>query len=252
MQTLTPLAINYLLENCEIGLPGRYADSPLVERVWHSQSDNGGSFISEAKSNWQIVVSKYQRETVVTIHGPETRATSAHTPSNAEFTGIIFKAGVFMPKFPAGMVMDRRDLNLPQAGSNFFWLDSSAWELPNFQNAESFVTRLVREGLLVHDPLVEVALREQPSLLSRRTIQRRFLQATGLTYNKMYQIQRARYANALLERGVSILDTVEQAGYTDQSHLTRALRHFIGQTPAQIFTPSTNEPMSFLFKTPSF
>jgi hypothetical protein len=236
MQTLTPPTINYLLENGEIGLPGRYADSPLVERVWHCHSDNGGSFISEAKSNWEIVVSKYPHETVVTIHGPETLATPADAPSNAEFIGIIFKAGVFMPKFPVSSVMDRHDLNLPQAGSNSFWLESSAWELPTFQNAESFVNRLVREGLLVHDPLVEVVLREQPALLSRRTIQRRFLRATGLTYNKMYQIQRARYATALLEQGVPILDTVEQAGYTDQSHLTRALRHFMGQTPAQIFT----------------
>ncbi len=35
---------------------------------------------------------------------------------------------------------------------------------------------------------------------------------------------------------MSILDTVERAGYFDQPHLTRSLKRFIGQTPAQIIT----------------
>jgi methylphosphotriester-DNA--protein-cysteine methyltransferase len=38
----------------------------------------------------------------------------------------------------------------------------------------------------------------------------------------------------LLRQGASILDTVYQAGYFDQPHLTRALKRFTGQTPAQI------------------
>jgi methylphosphotriester-DNA--protein-cysteine methyltransferase len=37
-----------------------------------------------------------------------------------------------------------------------------------------------------------------------------------------------------LEQGMPIRDTVFEAGYFDQPHLTRALKHFIGQTPAQI------------------
>ncbi|MCB0139261.1 MAG: AraC family transcriptional regulator, partial [Caldilineaceae bacterium] len=34
--------------------------------------------------------------------------------------------------------------------------------------------------------------------------------------------------------GVSILDAVDEAGYYDQPHLTRALRQWVGYTPAQI------------------
>jgi AraC-like DNA-binding protein len=88
--------------------------------------------------------------------------------------------------------------------------------------------------------------------MSRRTIQRRFLQATGLTYNMMFQIQRARYATSLLKQGVSILDAVDQAGYSDQPHMTRALKHFMGQTPGQILNGNTDQPMSFLFNTSPF
>ncbi len=39
---------------------------------------------------------------------------------------------------------------------------------------------------------------------------------------------------ARLQQGVPTLDTVEQIGYADQSHLTHALKRFMGQTPAQI------------------
>ncbi len=242
------------LHNGDINLPAeeRRSDSPFAEKVWHSHSDGGGSFISTAESHWEIVVTKYRRSMILTVRGPETRATAAYCPPNTEFMGIVFKIGVFMPKFPARMVMDRRDLNLPQVGSHSFWLDGSAWDFPSFENAEPFINRLVRAGLLVQDPVIDMALQEQPSFMSRRTIQRRFVQATGLTYNNVFQIQRARYATSLLKQGISILDTVEQAGYADQPHMTRALKHFMGQTPGQIISRNTDKPMSFLFKTPPF
>jgi hypothetical protein len=47
---------------------------------------------------------------------------------------------------------------------------------------------------------------------------------------------------------MSILDTVHQAGYFDQAHLTRSLAYRIGQTPAEIIR--ANRQLSFLYKTP--
>jgi transcriptional regulator GlxA family with amidase domain len=100
--------------------------------------------------------------------------------------------------------------------------------------------------------MIDVALRAQPHTLTQRTIQRRFLQAIGLTHNTVYQIQRARYATLLLTQRMSILDVVEMLGYSDQSHMTRALKHLMGRTPAQIVTKTMDTPMSFLFKTLPF
>jgi methylphosphotriester-DNA--protein-cysteine methyltransferase len=54
-------------------------------------------------------------------------------------------------------------------------------------------------------------------------------------------MQRAQHAQALLQQGVSILDTVDEAGYFDQPHLTRSLKQFIGYTPAQIIRLSQPE-----------
>jgi methylphosphotriester-DNA--protein-cysteine methyltransferase len=69
---------------------------------------------------------------------------------------------------------------------------------------------------------------------------------TGLTHSTVRQIERARYATTLLRQGRSILDVVYEAGYYDQPHLTRALKHFIGQTLAQLMDRCRDVQLSFL------
>jgi AraC-like DNA-binding protein len=215
----------------------RQSDSPFVDRVWRTRSEGGGSFISVAATHWEMVVTRQYGRVTVTVRGPETKASPAPIPEDAEFLGIIFKLGTFMPCLPASELVDR-GINLPGAASQSFWLHGSAWQFPGFDNADTFVDRLVRQGLLAHEPMVEAALRGQPRDLSVRSVQRRFLRATGLTLGAISQIQRARHAMNLLQQGISIGDTVEQAGYADQPHLTRSLKRFIGQTPAQLVAPS--------------
>jgi AraC-like DNA-binding protein len=219
----------------------RASDSPFVERIWRTQSERSGSFISTAENHWEMVVTRYQGKTTFTVRGPETKATPADYPADAEFFGIVFKHGAFMPHFPLIKLLDRNDATLPEATSRSFWLHGSAWQFPNFENADTFVARLVREELLAHDPMVEAVLQNRPLELSLRTVQRRFLQATGLTRGAFDQIERARQAVTLLERGLSIADAVYWAGYADQPHLTRSLKHFIGQTPAQILRAGKSE-----------
>jgi len=122
----------------------------------------------------------------------------------------------------------------PREPHKSFWLNSCTWEIPKVENAESFVNRLVHEEVLVRDPVLNAVLRDQPQDISFSTVRRRFLRATGMTPGVIRQIGRARKAKMLLKQGVSILDTVHETGYFDQPHLTRSLKHFIGQTPAQI------------------
>src|SRR6266540_5038200 len=227
----------------------RPSDSPFVERIWYAQSERTGDFLSVAASQWEMVVSKYRSQVVVTVGGPETKPTLMHvTLLGGEFFGIIFKYGTFMPQFPVSTLVDG-DVDLPDASGKSFWLNGSAWQFPNYENADTFVGRLVRENLLVCDPIVEPVLRGEPPELSPRSVQRRFVQATGLTQGSTRQIERARHATMLLQGGISILDTVEQAGYSDQAHLTRSLKHLIGKTPTQIINKSEPEQMSLLFKT---
>ena len=229
----------------------RPSDSPFVERIWRTQSERAGAFSSLAASHWEIVVMQYEGKTILTVRGPETKATPAYCSIEAEFFGIVFQFGTFMPHLPVSDLVDEA-VNQPEVTRKSFWLNHSEWQFPNYENADTFVARLVHEGLLVRDPLVNAVLHGQPQTLSPRSVQRRFLRATGLTQGSLRQIERARYATILLQRGVSIVDSVGQAGYADQSHLTRALKYFIGQTPAQIMRQNNAEEMSFLFKTALF
>ncbi len=121
------------------------------------------------------------------------------------------------------------------------WLHGSAWELPTFENADVFVDRLIRKGILVRDPLVEAVIRGHTPDVSMRSLQYRFLQATGLTHKTIQQIERARSAVSLLEQGTPISDTALELGYFDQARLTNSLKRFIGKTPAQITQQSTVE-----------
>ena len=228
----------------------RPSDSPVVERVWRSHSERADTFHSIAASHWEMVVTRLKGTTTLTVRGPETKATTIECPAEGEWVGIRFKLGTFMPLLPARNLSDQRDVTLPGATSRSFWLNGSAWDYPDFENAEPFVKRLFRDGLIAVDHAVSAVLQGQRQDLSVRSAQRHFLRATGMTQGSIRQIERARRATNLLREGVSVLDTVHQAGYFDQAHLTRSLRHYIGQTPVQIIR--ADRQLSFLYKTESY
>lgn len=225
----------------------RPSDSPFVEKVWRSRSDRAGTFLSVAASNFEIAVTRHRGKTFLTLRGPETKATAAECPAEGEWLGIRFKLGTFMPQFTPSQLLDRNDVTLPAATSRSFWLNGSALEYPDFENAETFVKRLVQKGLITQDSAVDAAARGQGPGLSLRSAQRHFSRATGLAHCTVRQIERARHATNLLNQGVSILDTVHEAGYFDQAHLTRSLKHRIGLTPAEIIR--AKQQLSFLYKT---
>lgn len=246
---------------CDRARPGRFADptarvlitfndrssdSSVVERVWRSCSDHGGTFHSMAACNWVMVVTRLEGRTHLTVRGPETRATSAECPPEGEWLGINFKLGTSMPLLPPGKLRDRNDVTLPEASPRSFLLDGAAWEYPSWDNAETFVHRLVKAGLVATDPHVEGVLRGDTGR-SRRTDQRRVLRATGMTHATIRQIQRARRAVMLLRDGIAPADVAHDAGYCDQAHLTRSLKRFVGQTPAEV--AAGREQLSLLYKT---
>jgi hypothetical protein len=224
-------------------LEARQSDSPFVEQIWRAHSVHAGMLNSVATNRWEMVVSHRDGETFFTIRGPHTRSESLLLLPDGDWIGIRIKIGTFMPRFTPGSLLNS-DCHLPNAGDQSFWLDSAAWQFPDFENADTFVDRLVKGGLLVRDPVVDGAMRGEASELSPRTIQRRFLQTTGLTQSTIHQIERARSAMAALQRGVPILDVVHEAGYYDQPHLTRALKRWLGETPAELAVLSRFDQVS--------
>jgi len=217
----------------------RSANPSFVEMVWYTRSERAGTFTSAAVSSWEIVITTFDGKTMITARGPETKASEADFPADAEFFGITFKLGTFMPHLPIRTLLDRQDATLPEASSNSFWLRGSAWELPTFENADVFVDRLIRQGILVRDPVVEAAIQGHTPDMSVRSLQYRFSQATGLTHKMIQQIERVRRAVKLLAYGTPISDTAFELGYFDQAHLTNSLKRLVGRTPTQINRKST-------------
>jgi hypothetical protein len=216
-------------------LEERLSDSPLVDRIWSTKSDRAGSFTSISTAYWSMVISTSNGRTAVSLHGPETGATCKEFPAGAEWFGIAFQLGTFVPHIPLGSFIDGY-IHLPGASGHSFSLFHSAWQFPNYENADTFVDRLVRAGVLVHDPLLNAVHQGHSQSLSLRAVQYRVRHSTGLSQRTIRQIERARYAATLLKQGMSIIDTVYEAGYSDQPHLTRSLKHYIGHTPAEIPT----------------
>jgi AraC-like DNA-binding protein len=226
-----------------LNVDSRPADSPLINTIWHSYSYKPGPFLSIASSHWEMIVANYEGRVYLSVRGPETHPSLAYCPPDGEWVGIQFAHGVFMPHLPVSDLVDG-GIDLPGTASRGFWLHGAAWEFPTFENVDTFVARLIKDELLAYDPLVAATLQDQPSDLSPRSVQRRFLRATGLTQGTITQIERAHHTVALLRQGYSILDTVERAGYADQPHLTRSLKRLIGQTPTQL-TADNELPLSF-------
>lgn len=228
-----------------IAFEDRPTDCAYIERVWRSRSERAGVFHSIAACHWEMVVTRLQGQTSLTIRGPETIATSAELPAEGEWFAIRFKLGTFMPQFRPGLLRDRNTVTLPSVTRRSFQLHGSTWEYPSFENAEVFVHRLVRAGVVVVDPTIDAVLCGKPHDFSPRTVERRLRKVTGLTLGAINQIERARLATRLLRGGYSILDAAYEAGYYDQAHFTHSLKRFIGQTPAQVI--AANRQLSFLY-----
>lgn len=209
------------------------SDSAFVERTWSSRSEPEAFFLSGAASRWQMVVTAQQGVSQLTVRGPETRASVTAIPADAEFFGIVFSLGTYAPGLPLVAMVDRA-VTFPAATPNSVVLGGARWNLPTMANADSFVKRLVAEGVIARDSMVAESLAVEVDGLSSRTVQRRVARATGLTRRTIRQIERAEHAVATLAAGRSPTETALLLGYADQAHLTRSLQRFVGQTPARV------------------
>jgi hypothetical protein len=108
----------------------RGADSPLVEAMWRTTSDAEGSFTSTAIATWELVFTRSNGAMRATLRGPETFSSPALVPADAEFIGIQFKLGTYMPALPTHQFVDRAIELLGQGGRRTFGFLGKVWEIP--------------------------------------------------------------------------------------------------------------------------
>jgi hypothetical protein len=202
---------------------------------------------SIATSNWELVFWEHGGGIYAAVRGPETTASSVEVPDGSRSFGITFAHGTSMPHLPPARLVDSA-LQSPHATATAFLLRGEEWLMPDFDSAEQFVARLVREGVVVRDPLVDEVVAGGMPDVGTRSVQRRIAAATGLTQGSIRQIERARQAAILLGGGVVPLDVVNRLGYYDQPHLARSLQRFIGRTATELRDVPAEQPLSLLYK----
>jgi hypothetical protein len=163
----------------------RGSDHPFVETVWRCHSERADSFLSVAANNFEMAITRLGGKSFLTLRGPETKATTMDCPAEGEWVCIRFKVGTFMPRFRPGSLLDHKDVTLPSATGRSFWLNGSALEYPDFENAETFVERLAKSGNLSRDRVVADTLFRRPRELSLRSTQRHFLRAEAIVLPQM-------------------------------------------------------------------
>jgi hypothetical protein len=211
----------------------RASDSPWVDTVWTCTAENVTQMTSVAAVCWGLVFWVRDGEAHASITGPETRAGTAPVPQGATFVGIEFAVGTSLRAVPMHALVDGGAI-LPDTTRRTFRLDGLRWEMPGPDDAEALVERLVRAGAVARDPLVTDVRRGHRPRVSERTVERRFLAATGLTQGAVRQIERARSAAELLAAGVPSADVVSRLEYFDAPHLARALRRYVGRSARQL------------------
>lgn len=227
----------------------RPSDSPHIARVWRAHTAGVATMTSVAVASWELVVWEEDGRRRVAIRGPETVATTADVPDGSTAFGISFAHGTSLADLPMGRLVDTM-LESPQVSKDGFVLQRVRRPLPGYEDAEDVVDRLVRDGVLRHDPLVAEALTGQEVGVGARSVQRRVTAATGLTQGAIRQIERARQAAISLGEGNAPLAVAHRLGYYDQPHLARSLKRFIGRTATQLRDDRGDDrPLSLLYKT---
>lgn len=211
----------------------RFVESPSIDWVAQGFTARKGLEMRPAEYNWHLIFTRRADSLRVLVVGALEAARPLSYLAGAETLWIRFKAGTFLSHLPPRSTLNR-EVNLPQTNGDRFWLKDRFWEIPNFENAETFVEHLIRESALTVDPMIQAVLRNEFSAVSARTLRHHFQHSTGLGQKHIQQIQRAYQAVARLQQGNPIADTAYDLGYADQPHLTRSLKRLLGYTPGEM------------------
>jgi AraC-like DNA-binding protein len=216
----------------------RLSTSPFVERVWRCRSQHSGSFLSLPEGNLELVITRLPDLRMVTLRGPVLRASLMECPPDGEWLAIRFPFGTYLPRLLPCELAQHDHVELPVLPNGRFWLSGLSWEIPTWDNAEDFVARLANAGVIARSQAADAAVAGDAQWLSKRSVERHVARSTGMALGMLQQILRVRRAVGMLADGYSILDATFEAGYHDQAHLTRSMKHLIGITPAELVRQS--------------
>jgi hypothetical protein len=209
-----------------------FDDSPWVASVSFMPVQRPGAMLVPPDGTWDLVFIRDENGMRAIRTGLSTKAVRLRHTGTEEILAISFKASV---KLAAADPIASLDKGYVLPGDHRrFGIAGEIFEIPAFNNADLFVERLAKNGLIQANPAIQSILDGEPIAVSARTLQRQFKLTTGMTHKRFTMIERARLAAESLRNGEAAQEVVHALGFYDQAHLINSLREIVGQTPSQL------------------
>jgi hypothetical protein len=212
----------------------RTSASPYIDIIWHTQNVGDGTYLATPDGSWDLIaMTDVNGKSQMLLTGQASK--TAHIPYKAGTSSVVisFSAGAYLPHLPGGKLVDTAEL-LPNADDNHFILGGHIFAFPTFDNAETLVEELIDTGVLKNDEVVSSVVQGVPAAISKRAIQRHFVQTTGVTQKRLERIKRAQQAVKLIKQGMKPVDAAVDAGYADQPHLAKSLKKLMDSNPSDL------------------
>ena len=212
--------------------------SPEIRTVWRAFADEAADYTDEASEHWGLsFIRRTDRSCAAELAGPRIESLPIGSRVAESYWGVELAAHVVIPGVDKALLRGAI-AELPIADGQVT-IGGRTCAIPRWEDLETFVARLLADGVLVADADIRRALGGDDLGLSRRSWQRRFPSVTGLRRKEIERLDRSRRAYRLLSEGVPPAEVAVAVGYSDQPHLTRELRRIRGETPARILAAAT-------------
>jgi AraC-like DNA-binding protein len=215
----------------------KHLDSLYVDKIWHTYTTSDGVFTAGLDGNWDIIIFRNAENVHVTVNGIGKHAVDVPYVAGIDTIGIALKPGVFLQDFKGKDIVDSQH-TLSKGNISYVRIGGHLLKIPDFESAEMFIDELIEKGILLINPAVTTLNSGDTRGFSERSLRRHTMNTTGLSPYFFHQIQRAQQATRLLQQGMPIAQVAVESGYTDQAHMTKAVKALMGMTPAQIITRS--------------
>ncbi|MHA7246839.1 helix-turn-helix domain-containing protein [Arthrobacter tecti] len=216
----------------------RASTSADIVTVWRAFADEDADYIDEASEHWGLsFIRRPDGSLAAELAGPRIEGLPIRSRVGEWYWGVELAAHAVIPGVDKALLRGAI-AELPVAGGRVT-IGVRSYPVPEWEELETFVSRLLTDGVIVADANIRRALGGDDRGLSRRSWQRRFLSVTGLRRKEIERLDRSRRAYRLLSEGVPPSEVAVAVGYADQAHLTRELRRVRGETPARILAAST-------------
>jgi AraC-like DNA-binding protein len=207
--------------------------SPTISKIWQAFDIDHESYITGADGGWNIIFVKDLKFTDVLLCAPSCLPSLIHSMYGKEVLGIQFKVGTLIRTQPLNW-NNNSIIKRTFDGREHFEYFGEKFEIPKYENVEQFIQKLMEDRILISDEVVINALAGEPVNYSRRTIERHFKVTTGMSFAYISQIIQAQKTTEALKSPHSLVQIASDFGYSDQSHMTRQIKRFMGYTPLQL------------------